>query len=50
MGQERSGRLLLVCPRPPTLRILRAGGLLGRFTPLPTLEEALALGSPHTAG
>ncbi|GGX90603.1 anti-sigma factor antagonist [Streptomyces minutiscleroticus] len=39
---ERGGRLQLVCDRPLTLRILRAGGLIGRFRPLPTLEAALA--------
>jgi anti-sigma B factor antagonist len=40
---ELGGRLLLVCPHPLTLRILRAGGLIGRFAPVPTLDEALAL-------
>ncbi|MBP5938698.1 STAS domain-containing protein [Streptomyces sp. LBUM 1476] len=40
---ERSGWLLLVCPQPMILRILHAGNLNGRFTPLAALEEALAL-------
>jgi anti-anti-sigma factor len=43
---ERGGRLLLVCPHPLIRRILRAGGLLGRFTPLATLAEALASAEP----
>jgi anti-anti-sigma factor len=40
---ERRGWLLLVCPHPMILRILHAGHLIGRFTPLATREEALAL-------
>ncbi|MGQ4432563.1 STAS domain-containing protein [Streptomyces sp. SAS_260] len=38
---ERHGWLLLVCPHPLILEILRAGDLVGRFTPLAALEEAL---------
>ena len=45
---ERSGWLLLVCPHPLILRILRAGHLIGRFTPLATREEALALADPES--
>ncbi|WP_405910456.1 MULTISPECIES: STAS domain-containing protein [unclassified Streptomyces] len=41
--RERSGWPLLVCPHPLILRILHAGHLIGRFAPLATREEALAL-------
>ncbi|GGM07735.1 hypothetical protein GCM10010129_59550 [Streptomyces fumigatiscleroticus] len=44
---ERSGRLLVVCGRPQILKILRAGGLIQRFSPVPTLAEALR---PDAAG
>jgi anti-anti-sigma factor len=47
---ERQGWLLLVCPHPMILRILRAGNLIGWFTPLTTLEEALALADSEAAG
>ncbi|MGY6026569.1 STAS domain-containing protein [Streptomyces spinosirectus] len=48
--RERGGRLLLVCPQPLTLRILRVSGLIGRFTPLSTLDEARVVGAPEKAG
>nr|WSY53834.1 STAS domain-containing protein [Streptomyces sp. NBC_00886] len=41
--RERGGWLLLVCPHPMILRILHAGNLIGRFTPLTSREEALTL-------
>ncbi|KPI19041.1 anti-sigma-factor antagonist [Actinobacteria bacterium OK074] len=47
---ERSGWLLLVCPHPMILRILRAGHLIGRFTPLATREEALSLADSEATG
>lgn len=47
---ERRGWLLLVCPHPMILRILRAGHLIGRFTPLASREEALALADSEAAG
>jgi anti-anti-sigma factor len=46
---ERGGWLLLVCPHQMILRILHAGHLIGRFTPLATLEEALALTDAEAA-
>lgn len=46
--RERGGRLLLVCPHPMILRILRAGDLTSRFTPLAAREEALALAGSGT--
>lgn len=48
--RERRGWLLLVCPHPMILRILRAGHLIGRFTPLSSREEALALADSEAAG
>nr|WP_320776857.1 STAS domain-containing protein [Streptomyces sp. CRN 30] len=48
--RERGGRLLLVCPHPLIRRLLRACGLLGWFSPLRTLEEALVLGSIEATG
>ncbi|WUD74385.1 anti-sigma factor antagonist [Streptomyces sp. NBC_00510] len=36
------GQLQFVCARPPTLRILRATGLMRAFRPVPSVEEALA--------
>ncbi|MFI6873607.1 MULTISPECIES: STAS domain-containing protein [Streptomyces] len=42
--RTRGGRLLLVCPQKTTLRLLRAGHLMGRFAPVATLEEALDAG------
>jgi anti-anti-sigma factor len=48
--RERSGCLLLVCPHRMILRILHAGHLIGRFTPLTTREEALALADLEAAG
>jgi anti-anti-sigma factor len=48
--RERGGWLLLACPHPMTLRILHAGRLIGRFTPLTTLEEALVLAATEAAG
>ncbi|MFI6463784.1 STAS domain-containing protein [Streptomyces sp. NPDC050538] len=47
---ERHGRLLLVCPHPLILRILRAGNLIGRFTPLRARDEALAIADSEAAG
>ncbi|MFJ3415974.1 STAS domain-containing protein [Streptomyces sp. YS-B37] len=47
---ERHGWLLLVCPHPLILKILRAGDLIGRFTPLAALEEALALADSEATG
>ncbi|WP_405525918.1 anti-sigma factor antagonist [Streptomyces canus] len=47
--EERGGRLPLVCPHPMILRILHAGNLTGRFTPLAAQEEALALADPDTS-
>jgi anti-sigma B factor antagonist len=48
--RERSGWLLLVCPHPMILRILQAGHLIDRFTPLAAREEALALADSEAAG
>jgi len=48
--RERSGWLLLVCPHPLILRMLRAGNLIGRFNPLAEREEALALADSEAAG
>ncbi|MEU9010596.1 STAS domain-containing protein [Streptomyces sp. NPDC048479] len=39
---EFGGRLWVVCSRPATLRVFRAGGVLDVFRTLPTLDEALA--------
>ncbi|WP_405909904.1 STAS domain-containing protein [Streptomyces sp. NBC_00828] len=47
---ERGGWLLLVCPHSMILRILHAGHLIGRFTPLTTLEAALVLADTEAAG
>jgi anti-anti-sigma factor len=47
---ERHGWLLLVCPHPMILKILHAGNLIGRFTPLATREEALALADAEATG
>jgi anti-anti-sigma factor len=47
---ERHGWLLLVCPHPMILRILHAGRLIGRFTPLTELEEALAIADSEATG
>ncbi|MFE0101498.1 STAS domain-containing protein [Streptomyces sp. NPDC059009] len=48
---ERGGRVLLACPHPTVLKLLRVGGLLGRFVPLQTLDEALAAaGCEEAAG
>ncbi|RCH61642.1 STAS domain-containing protein [Streptomyces sp. SDr-06] len=38
---ERGGELLLVCPHPLTLRMLRVLGLTEPFRPVPTLGDAL---------
>ncbi|MEU5893916.1 STAS domain-containing protein [Streptomyces sp. NPDC047461] len=46
--RERSGWLLLVCLHPMILRILHAGNLIGRFSPLAALAEALALADPES--
>ncbi|MYW63357.1 anti-sigma factor antagonist [Streptomyces sp. SID8379] len=46
----RGGLLLVVCAQPPILKLLRAGGLLDRFAPLPTVQEALARGAQEAAG
>ncbi|WP_030948499.1 STAS domain-containing protein [Streptomyces sp. NRRL S-646] len=48
--RERHGWLLLVCPHPMILRILHAGNLMDRFTPLATREEALALADAEATG
>lgn len=41
------GQVQFVCARPPTLRILRATGLVRAFRPVPTVDEALArIGRP----
>ncbi|WP_262057471.1 STAS domain-containing protein [Streptomyces sp. STR69] len=48
--KERGGWLLLVCPHPMILRVLRAGRLIGRFTPLATREEALILSDSEATG
>jgi len=40
---EHGGRLWVVCDRPATLRVFRAGGLRDTFRTLPTLAEALAV-------
>lgn len=47
---ERHSRLLLVCPHPLILRILHAGNLIGRFTPLTAREDALAIADSEAAG
>ncbi|MEU5685108.1 STAS domain-containing protein [Streptomyces venezuelae] len=39
--EERDGDLLLVCPHPLILRMLRILGLTTRLRPSPTLEDAL---------
>ncbi|NUK04447.1 anti-sigma factor antagonist [Streptomyces lunaelactis] len=39
---EVGGRLWVVCDRHSILRVFRAGGVLGVFRTLPTLDEALA--------
>ncbi|MBC9711495.1 STAS domain-containing protein [Streptomyces sp. TRM66268-LWL] len=44
--QERGGELLLVCPHPLTLRILRVLRLTERFSPTRTLDDALRERSP----
>jgi anti-anti-sigma factor len=46
--RERGGWLLLVCPHQMILRVLHAGRLIGRFTPLATREEALTLADPES--
>ncbi|MFG2127229.1 anti-sigma factor antagonist [Streptomyces sp. NPDC048751] len=39
---EHDGRLLLVCPHPLTLRVLRVTGLSRLLPPHPTLDAALS--------
>ncbi|WP_353946171.1 STAS domain-containing protein [Streptomyces sp. HUAS MG91] len=46
----RGGRLLVVCAHRNILKLLRAGGLLDRFDPLPTLAEAMERGAREAAG
>lgn len=48
--KERGGWLLLLCPHQMILRVLHAGRLIGRFTPLATREEALTLADSEAAG
>ncbi|MET8687737.1 STAS domain-containing protein [Streptomyces sp. NPDC004732] len=45
--EEHSGDLLLVCPHPFILRMLRILGLTARFRPAPTLEDALGERRPE---
>ncbi|MFB7287663.1 anti-sigma factor antagonist [Actinacidiphila glaucinigra] len=41
------GQVQFVCSRPPTLKVLRATGLLNAFRPVPSVDEALArIGRP----
>ncbi|MFE6887642.1 STAS domain-containing protein [Streptomyces sp. NPDC057694] len=46
----RGGRLLVVCAHQNILKLLRAGGLLDRFAPVPTLREAMERGAREAAG
>ncbi|SDM93618.1 anti-sigma factor antagonist [Actinacidiphila guanduensis] len=39
---ERGGRLAMVCDRPQTRRLLRLTGLEPLFSPVPTLDDAVA--------
>ncbi|WP_436840261.1 hypothetical protein [Streptomyces flavofungini] len=43
---EQRGQLLLVCPHPRTLALLRIVRLCGVFRPYPTLGAALAEAAP----
>ncbi|MFE0627298.1 STAS domain-containing protein [Streptomyces sp. NPDC058864] len=41
------GQVQFVCARPPTLKVLRATGLMNAFRPVPSVGEALArIGRP----
>ncbi|PWI16905.1 anti-sigma factor antagonist [Streptomyces sp. Act143] len=42
--RERGGRLLLVCPHPLILKILRVSGLSRQLTMIPGLEDGIASG------
>ncbi|MEU6826362.1 STAS domain-containing protein [Streptomyces atriruber] len=44
--EAQRGELLLVCPQPLILRMLRILGLTARFHPAPTLPDALHDGRP----
>ncbi|WP_420036960.1 STAS domain-containing protein [Streptomyces sp. cg28] len=46
----RGGRLLVVCAHRNILKLLRAGGLLDRFDPLPTMAEAMERGAREATG
>ncbi|MER5946486.1 anti-sigma factor antagonist [Streptomyces sp. NPDC001904] len=46
----RGGRLLVVCAHRTVLKLLRAGGLLDRFDPLPTVADALERGAREATG
>ncbi|MBO1332149.1 STAS domain-containing protein [Streptomyces sp. VRA16 Mangrove soil] len=44
------GRLILVCDHGNILKLLRAGGLMERFAPVPSVQDALDRGGQEAAG